>query len=252
MENINWVDFKKQWIKDKRTDQFSKFYDEHPLIAHAVKMGDTFIGVIDVRTMKYIYLSPNIISFSGWPLFHFENDGVKFTFEQTHQSDQTGLAVFGKVVNDYFQNLTEDERPTFLTYHDFRMKNDKGKYFRMIQQTTMIRYDGGQVLEKLFFLAKIENLIPSEFQRLRIATSKEDLHFIFDHATKHLLQLENLSPRETEIAKLISKSMSLKEIAANLNISFNTVKNHSANMMKKLRVSDSVEMVNVMRVWGYL
>lgn len=52
---------------------------------------------------------------------------------------------------------------------------------------------------------------------------------------------ENLTRREIEVLKQISKGMLNKEIADNLNISERTVKNHISNIFKKLDVSDRTQ-----------
>jgi DNA-binding NarL/FixJ family response regulator len=59
--------------------------------------------------------------------------------------------------------------------------------------------------------------------------------------------LENqfgLSEREQEVLKLMSKGLLYKEIAAQLFISGNTVKNHLKNIYRKLHVQNKMEAVN--------
>ena len=53
---------------------------------------------------------------------------------------------------------------------------------------------------------------------------------------------ESLTPRETQIVKLIAESYSSKEIAELLVISPKTVERHRANILKKLGMSDRVEL----------
>lgn len=51
-----------------------------------------------------------------------------------------------------------------------------------------------------------------------------------------------LTPRETEIVKMIAESYSSKEIADMLRLSPKTVERHRANILKKLGMSDRVEL----------
>jgi DNA-binding NarL/FixJ family response regulator len=53
---------------------------------------------------------------------------------------------------------------------------------------------------------------------------------------------ESLTPRETQIVKLIAESYSSKEIAELLVISPKTVERHRANILRKLGMSDRVEL----------
>lgn len=54
-------------------------------------------------------------------------------------------------------------------------------------------------------------------------------------------KLEELTGREIEVLKMLSKGMLNKEIAATLNISERTVKNHVSNIFKKINVSDRTQ-----------
>lgn len=53
----------------------------------------------------------------------------------------------------------------------------------------------------------------------------------------------NLTPREVQILQLIAEDLSNKEIAAQLYLSFHTVKNHVHNILEKLKVHDRSEAV---------
>jgi DNA-binding NarL/FixJ family response regulator len=55
--------------------------------------------------------------------------------------------------------------------------------------------------------------------------------------------IDQLTPREREIAVLIAQSHSSKEVAGHLNISIKTAENHRANLMRKLGVRDVAGLV---------
>ncbi|MGR3309478.1 MAG: response regulator [Candidatus Brocadiales bacterium] len=64
--------------------------------------------------------------------------------------------------------------------------------------------------------------------------------------TKHGTEtdsLELLTPRERVIMQLICEGSSKKEIARRLYISVNTVNNHKANIMKKLKIHDTANLI---------
>ncbi|MBQ4284482.1 MAG: response regulator transcription factor [Lachnospira sp.] len=54
-------------------------------------------------------------------------------------------------------------------------------------------------------------------------------------------KLEELTSREIEVLKMITKGFLNKEIASELNISERTVKNHVSNIFKKIDVSDRTQ-----------
>jgi len=55
--------------------------------------------------------------------------------------------------------------------------------------------------------------------------------------------IDQLTPREREIAVLIAQSYSSKEVAGRLSISIKTAENHRANLMRKLAVRDVAGLV---------
>lgn len=55
--------------------------------------------------------------------------------------------------------------------------------------------------------------------------------------------LEEISPREKEVLELVANGKSTKQIADQLSISTRTVESHRINMLKKMKVSNSAELV---------
>lgn len=55
---------------------------------------------------------------------------------------------------------------------------------------------------------------------------------------------EAITDREKEVLKLVIKGLSAKMIAAELDISTRTVENHKMNIMKKLKVGNTAEMIS--------
>lgn len=90
--------------------------------------------------------------------------------------------------------------------------------------------------EKLFF-QEIDNLyFINDLQELT-----EIIERIIDIDSDSKKTLDNLTRREREILVLITKGKLNKEIANELNITERTVKNHIANLFKKINVYDRTQ-----------
>ena len=63
-----------------------------------------------------------------------------------------------------------------------------------------------------------------------------------------LLNSHHLSCRELEIVRLIEAGLSSKEIAEKLNISPNTVDTHRRNILKKLNISSTGELIGMLKM----
>lgn len=62
-------------------------------------------------------------------------------------------------------------------------------------------------------------------------------------ATPSLAVAKILTPREIEVARLVSEGLSSKEVASQLNLSVRTVEKHRANIMDKLGVREVASLV---------
>lgn len=56
-------------------------------------------------------------------------------------------------------------------------------------------------------------------------------------------QVAEITPREKEVLELVAEGQSTKQIADKLGISIRTVESHRINMLKKLEVSNSAELI---------
>ena len=62
----------------------------------------------------------------------------------------------------------------------------------------------------------------------------------------------NLTRREIEVVKLIAEGMTSASIAAKLFVSPRTIDTHRANLMRKLEVKNSAELINKIREFGII
>jgi DNA-binding NarL/FixJ family response regulator len=75
--------------------------------------------------------------------------------------------------------------------------------------------------------------------------------FIETHHKKHATLSEPLTIREQEVLKLVSEGVSSKEIADLLSLSVRTVEHHRANIMRKLHIKQTANLVKYAIRKGY-
>lgn len=252
----SWEEFERWWIKNKPEevhDISRKQFEHHPLISASTLINQSCLGVIDIPHMQYLYLSPNFEKFIDSSDKSYLTEGVRWVFQRIHPDDINAVLLFSELINKYLKKLSEQQRIVYRSCWDFRVRHEQGDYFRVLQQDCVLKYDKEEGIKELLFVAtRIENVVSSISQHLRMSVGSESLFYKYDHEEKNLKVIEPLSKREIEIAKLIARSRSMKQIAEQLHISFNTVKVHSANMMRKLMVKDSIEMISLLRNWGFI
>ncbi|MDQ1483567.1 MAG: hypothetical protein QOF35_1643 [Actinomycetota bacterium] len=85
---------------------------------------------------------------------------------------------------------------------------------------------------KAVFTPGLAGLVLGEFRRLAA-----------EPAVKDRREVPELTPRETEVLKLVATGMSYKQIGGHLFISHRTVQNHVQNTLVKLHLHNRVELV---------
>ncbi|OOG77890.1 response regulator transcription factor [Algoriphagus sp. A40] len=101
--------------------------------------------------------------------------------------------------------------------HGYVLKNIEGPELEKAITTV---YQGGK-----YFSPLITNIIAESFQR------PEDG------------DIEEITSREKEVLQLVAQGYSTKQIADKLSISIRTVESHRINMLRKMRVNNSAELI---------
>jgi DNA-binding NarL/FixJ family response regulator len=86
---------------------------------------------------------------------------------------------------------------------------------------------GDYFLDSSVSHAVVENLMKSPLKAAKITDVKYD----------------TLTPREQEVMRFLAEGLSIKKVAEKLFISPKTVENHRANIMNKLGLSNTVELI---------
>lgn len=94
----------------------------------------------------------------------------------------------------------------------------------------------------MFFAANVPPR-PNAGEDLRPPASRPPARDQPPPASPSLAVAKILTPREIEIARLVSEGLSSKEVAAQLNLSVRTVEKHRANIMDKLGVREVASLV---------
>ena len=61
-----------------------------------------------------------------------------------------------------------------------------------------------------------------------------------------------LTPRELEIVKLAAQGLVNKQVAAKLGVARQTVKHHRHNVFRKTGLANSVQMITMGLIWGWI
>jgi len=105
-----------------------------------------------------------------------------------------------------------------------------------------------EIIETISLVHEGAQLIsPSVYERVSpIGKIKEDLNKSKDN----FMRFSELTKREIDIISLLSKGMTNKEMASELTISIHTVETHRKNLMKKLELKTSAQLIYLATLQG--
>jgi DNA-binding CsgD family transcriptional regulator len=133
---------------------------------------------------------------------------------------------------------------------NYRFKNGNDEYVNIIQNTTPLEFDSSD--KPVIGLAHYTVLSPEI--ELQICASAKLLNdnneyetVYFNNFSQKLLSV-GISNRERDIIRLLALNDSSKTIAEKLNISPNTVDTHRRNILKKLNISSTGELIGMLKM----
>lgn len=143
---------------------------------------------------------------------------------------------------NFLKVIEPEDRPNYTTKCKIRALNSKREYQHILHRSFYLKNssEGGLWLAVCIYNFLFEKAASITGINGKIVNTKTGESFYVD-TYENCVNL--LTSREKEILLLISEGVISKEIAAKLNISINTVNRHRQNILKKLKVNNSIEAV---------
>lgn len=210
----------------------------------------SIVIVQDLIKNEIVYVSQRFFKTFGFiKTAEKETDHIWFR-EHLHPNDYI-INISGIKTVEFLKDKPIEKRKDYKLIHDFRIKNDFGKWIRLLVQDYMLEFsENGYpwINLKLFDLSPMQDLNKSAYSMCREISSGET---IFTLEGKPDFS-DQISERETQVLELVAKGMRSKEIANELYISENTVNNHRRNVIKKLNVSNTSEALTLCLKMGLI
>lgn len=129
----------------------------------------------------------------------------------------------------------------------YRISPDGKNYFPVLHTFRFVEFDDtGQVLTGFSTISNVSRIVNQASFSYAIYRINED-HTIRNIATENFKgetsKLKPLSNREKHILQLLSNGLSSKQIGEELNISKHTVDTHRRNMLEKMQMNSSAQLV---------
>lgn len=246
-------------IKEVYEDIFAS-YDKPSLEEHIKKFIEldvylpynaTFFCITNTQDLSFEFVSKNIEACLGINKHVLEEKGMRYLWSLMHPDDiDKWLQALDGLMKYTLGEIPYEDRSLMSYTWNYRLKNHEGKYVNVIQNTTPLEFD--ETNKPIIGLAHY-TVLDSEIT-LEVCASAKRLNANNEYETVYFntysqkLLSEGISNRERDIIRLLVLNKTSKEIADSLSISPNTVDTHRRNILKKLNISSTGELIGMLKM----
>lgn len=250
---FNFNDFKKIWNSgglNEDIDVLDNLVKNNPLLNETLMMQGHALAVLDVTTMQYPIILGNVEKVCGWSTEYFYETGMDGYLQKFLPEDLIGLGEISKHLNSYVPTLNVEQVKKFRAIYDYRMRHKDGSIKRICQESTALKTNKeGHIVYFMAYVSDITHFKRAGKQHLHLSGGDVSHLIAIDNLTGTSTALTNLGKRELEIAKLLGMGLTSEQIAEKLFISVNTVNTHRQNMLRKLELTDTTELLNFINIY---
>ncbi|TXE06170.1 LuxR family transcriptional regulator [Seonamhaeicola algicola] len=210
----------------------------------------TFFCLTNTQDLSFGYVSKNMTACLGLDKEDFYKGGMKYFWSRIHPDDlEPWLAALNDLMVFTLDSIDEPDRKKMNYTWNYRLKNGNNQYVNVIQNTTPLELDSH--LKPIIGLAHytvLESAIKMDITATaKLLNCKNEYETKYFNNLSQKLLTDSISNRERDVIRLLVLSKTSKEISAKLNISSHTVDTHRRNILKKLKLSSTGELIALVK-----
>lgn len=246
-------------IKDSYKSIFES-YEKPSLETHIKKVieldnylpySSTFFCVTNTQDLVFEYISKNFNACLGIDVNMLKTKGMRYFWSRIHPEDvELWLRALNELMEFTLNEIPENKRQYANYTWNFRFKDAKDNYVNIIQNTTPLAFNSQMkpVIGLAHYTVLDTNIkMPITATAKLLNDQKEYDTVYFNNFSQKLLE-NGISNRERDIVRLLVLNHSSKEISEKLNISPHTVDTHRRNILKKLKISSTGELIGMLKM----
>ena len=250
---------KYQRIKDLYRSIFES-YDKPLLEEHIKKIieldkvlpySSTFFCLTNTQDLAFEYISKNFNACLGLDSVEMKTNGMRYFWSRIHPDDIEGwLKALNQLMVFTMSEIPEEKRERANYTWNFRFKNAHDIYVNIIQNTTPLAFDSeGKPIIGLAHYTVLHPDIKMEITAsAKLLNDQNEYETIYFNSFSQKLLSDGISNRERDVIRLLVLDFSSKEISEKLNISPHTVDTHRRNILKKLNISSTGELIGMLKM----
>ena len=217
---------------------------------YSLTYSPTFFCIVNRINFSIEYISKNMHSCLGVPSVKLKSRGLRYIWNKIPKEDLECLYASLDELKQHINTLNRLNNKTQYSYSwNYRIKATKGRVLNVLQSTTPFTltdnpYSRLGMVHFTVLSSKFNIPIRASVNVLK-AQHKYETVYSTNCSRKKLLK--DISERERDIIKLLAKKHSSKSIGESLCISSKTVDTHRRNILKKLKLKSTGELIHILR-----
>ena len=195
--------------------------------------------VLDFHTQGFIFVDRRDTFLCGCSVEEVMSLGYDFFTKVIHSED---LPLFNDIHAVILQRLHNMNNSGDINYFSFSVRAKNGTRYIMINHKLKPVFINGRIHFGIFLLTS-SVFKDSGHLRIHYKNGIDSDEYLFDSQKWQKITLEPLTMREKTILKLVKQGKTYKEIASEICISLNTLRNERESIYLKLNVNTMVQAV---------
>ena len=211
----------------------------------------TFLCITNTQDLTFEYVSKNMSACLGLDAEDLKTRGMRYFWSRMHPDDlQVWLQALNDLMNFTLKEISTEDRLRMNYTWNYRFKNAQEEYVNIIQNTTPLEFDsvGKPVIGLAHYTVLSSEIKMQIMASAKLLNSNNEYETVYHNNYSQKLLPEVISKRERDIIRLLILNHSSKAIAEKLGISSNTVDTHRRNILKKLNISSTGELIGMLKM----
>jgi len=235
-------------------------YDKPSLETHIQKLiesdkylpySSTFFCITNTQSLTFEYISKNYKSCLGLDHTDLITKGMRYFWSRIHPEDlENWLKALNELMEFTLEHINEEDRSKANYTWNYRFKNAQDIYVNIIQNTTPLAFDslGKPIIGLAHYTVLDPNVKMDITASAKLLNTQNEYETIYFNTFSQKLLSAGISHRERDVIRLLVLDYSSKEISEKLNISPHTVDTHRRNILKKLNISSTGQLVGMLKM----
>ena len=176
---------------------------------------------------------------------------MRYFWSRIHPDDlEKWLKALNELMEFTLGNINEEERSRANYTWNYRFKNADDVYVNLVQNTTPLAFDSGgkPVIGLAHYTVLHADIKMNISASAKLLNDQNEYETVYFNTYGQKLLSNGVSHRERDVIRLLVLDFSSKEISEKLNISPHTVDTHRRNILKKLNISSTGELIGMLKM----